>query len=160
MEDVRETPVDVEVTESRVTVRAGGSVVIKRIGDPPHRKHVPIGTRDRRHLSMLIDGVPAALRPGAGRYARSSYKVRVIHGDAEYLLRPRDPETSRLHRDGFRLGDFTTVDGEVRVDWDPDPRITATATDLAVGHALAAAFGTGANFFLVMLLDVLGAMPD
>ncbi|MBG0563625.1 hypothetical protein [Actinoplanes aureus] len=160
MEDLQETPVDVEVTDGRVLVRAGGIVVIERIGDPAARKHVPIGTRDRRHLTMLVDGVPAVLRPRAGRYTRGSYKVRAIHDGAEYLLRPKDPETSRLHRDGFRLGDFKIVDGVVRVDWEPDARITAKATDLAIGYALAAAFGTGANFFLVMLLDLLGHMPD
>ncbi|WP_328467397.1 hypothetical protein OHA21_48905 [Actinoplanes sp. NBC_00393] len=160
MDDVQETPIDVRVTEGRVAVRAGGFVTIERIGDPAARKHVPIGTRDRKHLRMTIDGVPAVLRPGPGRYTRGSYKVRVVHDGAAYLLRPKDPETSRLSRDGFRLGDFQVVDGEVRVDWDPDTRITPTGADLAIGYALTAAFGAGASFFIVMLLDLLGHVPD
>ncbi|WP_145830827.1 hypothetical protein [Actinoplanes teichomyceticus] len=148
--------VDVEQSDGRVVVRvlAAGTTtvaVVERLHDPRVHPHIPIGTRERQHLRMMVDDIPVRLRPGAGRYSRHSYRVVAEHEGHAYLYRPKSPDTSRLLRDGFRLGDFTiTSRGEVDADWHGEPG----PVDVAVGHALAAAFGAGANFFLVSLLDL------
>jgi hypothetical protein len=110
---------------------------------------------------MTVDGAPVRLRPGSGRYRRGSYQVTVVHGAVTYRFRPKSPDVSRLTRDGRRLGDFeVTRAGTVDVTWHEEAAAEVNATDAAVGTALAAAFGTGAQFFLLMLLDLLGHVPD
>jgi hypothetical protein len=162
--ELRDPPVELEVDEGRVAVTAThdgrvGTAVIERHGSPVRAKHIPIGTRDAGSLTMLVQGEQAVLRPGPGRYMRGSYKVRVRHGAVAYRYRPKSPETHRLLRDGVRLGDFEVrKDGSIDVTWHEGA--TPTATDAAVGYALAAAFGTGAQFFIMMMLDLVGQVPD
>jgi hypothetical protein len=162
--ELQDLPVELEVDEGRVAVTAThdshvGTVVIERHGSPAKAKHVPIGTRDAKSLTMLVDGEQEILRPGPGRYTRGSYKVRVRHGAVAYMYRPKSPDTHRLLRDGVRLGDFEVrKDGSIDVTWLEGA--TPTAADVAVGYALAAAFGTGAQFFLMMMLDLVGQTPD
>lgn len=164
MTEIQDLPAELEITEGRVAVTAThadrvSTAVIERLETTKLKKHVPIGTRKAAALSMQVDGEPVTLRPGPGRYMRGSYKVRVQHGDVTYKFRPKSPDTSRLSRDGVRLGDFEIrKDGTIDVTWHEEA--TPTATDSAVGHALSAAFGTGAQFFVMMLLDLLGHVPD
>ena len=148
---------DVEVGDGRVavTVTLDGRVstaLITRHGTGQPAKHVPIGTRKANRLSMTLDGEPVTLRPGPGRYMRGSYRVTVVHGAVTYRFRPKSPDVSRLTCDGRPLGDYELrADGTVGV--------TGGAAS-AVGIALAVAFGTGAQFFAMMLLDLLGHVPD
>jgi hypothetical protein len=133
---------------------AASTVVIRRIGEIEPVRHVPIGTRKSENLEIVIDGEAARLKPGPGRWARGSYKVTVVHDRVTYLFRPKSPDTSRLTRDGIKLGDFELRDdGDVRVTWHDDADVRAT--DAAVGYALSAAFGTGAQFMLLALLGML-----
>ncbi len=63
-----------------------------------------------------------------------------------------DGQVTAVARDGERLAELSrNDDGEIRVWWDDEA--TPTATDAAVGQALAAAFGTGKKFFLPALLE-------
>jgi hypothetical protein len=162
--ELQDPPVELEVDEGRVSVTAThdgrvGTALIERHGSPARTGHVPIGTRDAASLTMLVDGERAVLRPGPGRYTRGSYLVRVRHRAVAYHYRPKSPDTHRLLRDGARLGDFEVrKDGSIDVTWHEGAR--PTATDAAVGYALAAAFGAGAQFFIMMMLDVVGQVPD
>ena len=166
MTETMDHPVVIEVAAGRVAVTAtlpGGvsTTVIERQGTTGSKKHIPIGTRDARRLAMEVDGTQVRLRPGPGRYMRGSYRVTVIHGPVTYRFRPKSPDVSRLTRDGRRLGDFELRDdGTIDVTWHDGAAAEVTAADNAVGTALAAAFGTGAPFFLMLLLDLLGHVPD
>ena len=136
-------------TESRATIQRSAEV------DP--QAYIPIGTRDAAHLTMLLDGATVALEPGPGRYTRGSYKVAAVHNGQRYLLAPASEVSSRFSRDGVALGEFARDrSGEIRVWWDRGAVVGAA--DAAVGYALAAAFGTGAKFFLAALFD--GPGPD
>ncbi|BCY06783.1 hypothetical protein [Actinoplanes sp. L3-i22] len=157
MTDARAFIVDVRRSDGvvAVEVRAGAgrhTAVVERVHDPKLQPHVPIGTRDRLHLRMMVDDLPVTLRPGAGRWSRFSYRVVAEHEGHQYVYRPRTPESSRLLRDGFPVGDFTIADtGEVRVDWAAEH--APGPVDAAIGFALAGAFGAGAEFFLAAFLD-------
>jgi hypothetical protein len=156
--------VAVETTEGRVAVTAvAGSgqrseATIWRSADAPLSAHVPIGTRDALELSMLADGSPVALNPGPGRLRRSSYRVTAISGDVTYELRPKDPTSSWLIRDGDRLGELTWVKETAKVEVAWHAGADVTAGDAALGCALAAAFGTGARFFLPNLLITIASL--
>jgi hypothetical protein len=111
---------------------------------------VPVGTRDPDHLTLLVDGAKETLRPCKGFLTRRSYRVEVGSGAREcgYLLVPNSLGTSRLLRDERLLGIFTsTGDGNVTVEWEAesDSERALEPYDASVGHALAAAFGTGAE---------------
>lgn len=138
-----------------VVVRDGTSesrATITRSVDADVQTYVPIGTRNAAHLTMVVDGTPVDLAPGRGRYTRGSFKVAATYQGVRYLLAPASSVSSRLHRDGVRLGEFSRLDGgELRVWWNPDASVGPV--DAAIGYALAAAFGTGAKFFLAALLD-------
>ncbi|BCJ45590.1 hypothetical protein GCM10010168_90080 [Actinoplanes ianthinogenes] len=146
--------VDVERSDGRVAVevRAEGrrhSAVVERVHDPRLHPHIPIGTRERQHLRMTVDDLPVGLRPGPGRWSRHSYRVVAEHDGRQYVYRPLTAERSRLLRDGFPVGDFTVPDLGVLADWAGTPE----PVDAAIGYALAAAFGAGAEFFLVAFLE-------
>ncbi|MER7738309.1 hypothetical protein ABTX34_08195 [Streptomyces sp. NPDC096538] len=74
---------------------------------------------------------------------------------------PTDPPnslgTSRLLRDGRRLGIFTsTGDGMVSADWEervPGSETAPEPYDASVGYALATAFGTGAEPMRKLILN-------
>ncbi|MFF1272215.1 hypothetical protein ACFVZC_02105 [Streptomyces marokkonensis] len=141
-------------------VSGGGlpTVEIRRAPGTPLETHVPIGTRDPGRLTLLVDGAEETLRPAKGFLTRRSYRVEVVSGTRQcgHLLVPDSLGTSRLLRDGRRLGVFTsTGDGKVTAEWEtgngaknaPEPY------DASVGYALAAAFGTGAEPMWKLTLD-------
>jgi hypothetical protein len=152
-----EFDVSMEAVEGRVAVVVGDGATqsratIERSADADVQTYIPIGTRDAAHLTMLLDGTPVALRPGPGRYTRGSYKVAAVHEGVNYVLAPASEVSSRLSRDGVRLGEFTRYgDGEIRVWWESGAPVGVG--DAALGYALVAAFGAGAKFFLGALFD-------
>ncbi|MFF8834198.1 hypothetical protein [Streptomyces sp. NPDC015130] len=117
--------------------------------------HTPIGTRKAALLALSVDGEPAVIRPARGRLLRRSYRVDVRTDGVRYRLVPCGYTESRLTRDGRRIG-ILTCSGDARVidEWDGEP----TPRDLAVGTALAAAFGTGAAPWWETLGDIVGEM--
>ncbi|AGJ58001.1 MULTISPECIES: hypothetical protein [Streptomyces] len=95
----------------------------------------------------------------AGLLTRRSYRAEVesaARGQI-YLLVPDSLGTSRLLRDGRLLGVFTsTGDGTVGAEWEePKSGERVEPHDAAVGYALAAAFGTGAEPMWKLMLNAL-----
>ena len=115
-----------------------------------------IGTRDPAALTLTVDGTPARITPGKGKLRRQTYRVDVHHAHTHYRLQPDSVPSSRLTRNGTRLGDFSS-DGDETViaEWQADA--TPTATDAALGYTLAAAFGTGGQPMWMMLVDTVSA---
>lgn len=117
--------------------------------------YVPIGTRDPAHLTLTVDGTPATLSPGRGRFTRGSFRVDAQVGELHYRFHPSDEDGSRLSRDGQPLGELMlepeTV--ELMAVWAPGADVRPQ--DAAVGYALATAFGTGAESTLMMLVHTL-----
>ena len=145
--------VRVDVTDGVVTAVAEGvTAVISRSATVEVVKHVPIGTREAEELSMTVDGRPATLTPGPGGLTRGSYKVTAVHDGVTYVLKPGSSTASRLTRDGTELGELSRGESAAVKAWWKE-QATVTATDAVIGHALAAAFGTGKKFFLVALLE-------
>ncbi|MET9569554.1 hypothetical protein ACFYNW_23815 [Streptomyces virginiae] len=129
-------------------------VEMRRTGAAAAESHVPIGTRDPERLAMEVGGAEVELRPSKGFLTRTSYRVDV--GDHRFV--PVSLDGSRLSRGGAVLGMFvSTGDGRVTAEWgDVQPE----GYDAAVGYALAAAFGTGAEPAWKLTVDaVLEAMP-
>ncbi|MFD4865842.1 hypothetical protein [Streptomyces sp. NPDC058412] len=123
-------------------------VEVRRAAGTSVESHVPIGTRDPDRLAMTVDGAEVQLRPAKGFLTRKSYRVDV----GAYRLVPDSLDGSRLLRDGALLGVFSSSgDGRVSVEWKGEPG----ADDAAVGYALAAAFGTGAEPMWKLTLDAL-----
>ncbi|MFD6229446.1 hypothetical protein ACFWFZ_21630 [Streptomyces sp. NPDC060232] len=122
-------------------------VEVRRVGDAAAESHVPIGTRDPERLVMEIAGTGVELRPAKGFLTRRSYRV----GVGEHRFVPVSLDGSRLSRGGVALAVFvSTGDGRVTAQWqDGRPE----AYDAAVGYALAAAFGTGAEPMWKLTLD-------
>ncbi|WP_455358911.1 hypothetical protein [Streptomyces sp. SYSU K21746] len=132
---------------------------IRRSAGTPPESHVPIGTREQGRLTLSVDGADETLRPAKGFLTRRSYRVEVEsaargHG---YLLVPDSLGTSRLLRDGRLLGVFTsTGDGTVCAEWEGSKSGERVEPhDAAVGYALAAAFGTGAEPMWKLTLNAL-----
>ncbi|MFF8831844.1 hypothetical protein [Streptomyces sp. NPDC015131] len=114
---------------------------------------VPIGTRDPALLTLTVDGRPQRLTPAKGRLSRRSYRVDARVDGTRYRLVPCSYGESRLLRDGRRLGELeSSGDGRVSAEWREGARVSPQ--DAAVGTALAAAFGTGAQPLWESLLDV------
>ncbi|MER7845191.1 hypothetical protein ABTZ03_14740 [Kitasatospora sp. NPDC096077] len=153
--------------QQRVTVSGERipTVVLTRdpAGDPDGKPNgepdpqIAIGTRDAERLTLTVDGAPVPLRPGRGRFLRGSYRVEVSHRGAVYVLVPDSIPSSRLTRDGRRLGDFS-CDGDqiVIADWREDA--DARPADAAIGYALAAAFGTGGHPTWMLLVEGVAAL--
>uniref|UniRef100_A0AAU2K151 Uncharacterized protein n=1 Tax=Streptomyces sp. NBC_00049 TaxID=2903617 RepID=A0AAU2K151_9ACTN len=144
--------VDVELDHEggRLVVDGEGisRVEVRRAAGAAVDSAVPIGTRDPDGLSMTLDGAEVSLRPAKGFLTRKSYRVDV----GEHRLVPDSLDGSRLLRGAVVLGVFSSSgDGRVSVDWKGEP----TAHDAAVGYALAAAFGTGAEPMWKLTLDAL-----
>ncbi|WP_149827063.1 hypothetical protein [Streptomyces tailanensis] len=130
-----------------------------RAAGTPLESHVPIGTRDPQCLIMTVDDTAVTLRPAKGFLTRRSYRVDV--GSEEtgsgHRLVPDSLGSSRLLRDGVVIGAFTsTGDGEVTAEWEPDA--APEPHDAAIGYALAAAFGTGAEPMWKLTLEAVLAM--
>lgn len=132
---------------------------IRRSAGAPSENHVPIGTREQGRLTLSVDGADEALRPEKGFLTRRSYRVEVESAarGQTYLLVPDSLGTSRLLRDGRLLGVFTsTGDGTVGAEWEePKSGKRVEPHDAAVGYALAAAFGTGAEPMWKLTLNAL-----
>ncbi|MEE1942692.1 hypothetical protein V1L54_25345 [Streptomyces sp. TRM 70361] len=122
--------------------------------------HIPIGTRDGSRLTLVVGDETARIRPGRGRFLRRSYAVDVVHRGSRYRLVPDSAAGSRLLRNGRPLGRFSSDgDGVVRADWAEDAVVEAV--DAALGHALAAAFGTGGRPWWALVADFAGDLiPD
>ncbi|MFC9584333.1 hypothetical protein ACFVJ8_16090 [Streptomyces yangpuensis] len=157
-EDPQFGTVTVELDHEAGTLVVDGDgvprVEVRRTGGAEVDSQVPIGTRDPEHLAMHVGGVEAELRPAKGFLTRTSYRVDV--GSLRFV--PVSLDGSRLSRDGVELGVFvSTGDGRVTAEWKGGQ---PEAYDAAVGYALAAAFGTGAEPMWKLTLDaVLEAMP-
>ncbi|GAA3906861.1 hypothetical protein GCM10022244_16190 [Streptomyces gulbargensis] len=117
--------------------------------------HTPIGTRKAALLRLTVDGEPAVVRPARGRLLRRSYRVDVRTGGHRHRLVPTSYDTSRLTRDGRRVGSLiSSGDGRVTDTWEDG----ATPLDIAVGTALAAAFGTGAAPWFETVGDIVSEL--
>ncbi|MEV8596957.1 hypothetical protein [Streptomyces sp. NPDC052012] len=143
-----------------LAVHGGGDVPrveIRRAAGAPLETHVPIGTRDPERLTMTVGGESVSLRPAKGFLTRRSYRVDAgpeRQGGGRHRLVPAGVHTSRLLRDGRLLGEFaSTGDGKVSAEWKPGT--TPEPRDAAIGYALAAAFGTGAEPMWRLILDAL-----
>ncbi|MER7517152.1 hypothetical protein [Streptomyces sp. NPDC126499] len=139
----------------RVTGHRMPTVELLRTPGTTPDDHTPIGTRDGALLTLTVDGQPAGLRPAKGRLSRRSYRVDAHVSQVRYRLVPCSYGESRLTCDGRPLGTLeSTGDGRVDADWAPD----ATPQDQAVGTALAAAFGTGAQPWWQTAADIVGEL--
>lgn len=147
--------------DSCVTVRGDRlpEVVLRRMEGATINTYVPIGTRDPAGLSLSVDGSDALISPRPGKYSRRSYRVTAEFGGARYLFTPTSATNSRLLRDHRRLGDLSTPEsGQISAEWTDINAVEPT--DAAIGYALAASFGTGARFFVFVLLEgILDAIP-
>ncbi|MFF8275347.1 hypothetical protein ACF05T_04385 [Streptomyces lateritius] len=127
-------------------VRAPGATV---------NRLVPIGTRRPAQLTLTVDGAPAPIRPARGRLLRRSYRVDARIQGTRYRLMPYAYDRSRLTRDGRRIGALSsTGNGRVDADWTAG----ASPRDIAVGTALAAAFGTGAAPWFETVGDIVSEL--
>ncbi|GGT69561.1 hypothetical protein [Streptomyces lateritius] len=127
-------------------VRATGATV---------NRLVPIGTRRPAQLTLTVDGAPARIRPARGRLLRRSYRVDARVQGTRYRLMPYAYDRSRLTRDGRRIGALSsTGNGRVDADW----AVGASPRDIAVGTALAAAFGTGAAPWFETVGDIVSEL--
>ncbi|WP_329079558.1 hypothetical protein [Streptosporangium sp. NBC_01469] len=126
----------------RVEGDAIPAVVVRRSAEAVAQPHIPIGTRGPEHLTMTLDGTEIPLRPAPGRVTRHSYRAEVDHAGSTYTLVPISEVSSGLFRGKHGLGEFTTLaDGEVRAEWIAPP----SPEEAAIGYALAACFGSGAE---------------
>ncbi|WP_418958237.1 hypothetical protein [Streptomyces tritici] len=140
-------------------VRVGGEglpeVVVTRTGEGETDDAIPVGTRDPARLRLTVDGREAELRPAKGRLSRRSFRVDAVVDGVAYRLVPCSYAESRLSRDGRVLGRLDcTGDGRVGAEWDTEPG----PADLAIGTALAAAFGTGAAPWWEILAQMLAEL--
>ncbi|MFD7595166.1 hypothetical protein ACFV6D_19300 [Kitasatospora sp. NPDC059812] len=145
--------------QDRVTVsgeRIPTAVLERDPGSEPDPQ-IAIGTRDTAHLTLTVDGSPVPLRPGRGKLRRKSYRVETTYDGAAYVLVPDSIPSSRLIRDGKRLGDFS-CDGDqiVIVEWRDDA--PARPADAAIGYVLASAFGSGGQPTWMLLVEGVGAL--
>jgi hypothetical protein len=137
----------------RVEGDAIPTVVVRRSAEAVMRQHILIGTRDPEHLAMTLDGIEVPLRPGPGRVTRHSYRAEVDHDGTTYTLIPTSEVSSAFFRGEHGIGQFTTLaDGEVRAEWFAPP----SPEEAAVGYALAACFGSGAEHPLLAFFGVIG----
>lgn len=119
-------------------------------------EHIPIGTRDGSLLSLTVDGGTAEVQFGKGRLTRRSFRVDIRYGEHSWRLVPHSMDGSGLFRDATEhIGDFTSEgDGRVGARWredaEPEP------LDAALGYALAAAYGTGAEPTWLLTLQGVG----
>lgn len=125
----------------------------------------PIGTRDPGLLHARLDGSDVHLEIGAGRLARSSFRVRARRDTTWWTLTPSDPHSSRLVLGRRYAGNNESAvltrgaDGSVGLAWTDPVRLgrlradapAPTPESAAIGYLLAAAFDTGAELAIVRL---------
>ncbi|MFF5975201.1 hypothetical protein ACFY7C_27215 [Streptomyces sp. NPDC012769] len=145
------------------TLRVSGhglpTVELRRDPGAATDRLVPIGTRDPARLTLTVAGEPALVRPAKGRLSRRSYRVDAVltgtRSETRYRLVPCSYGESRLSRDGRPLGTLESAgDGRVDADW----TCGVTPRDQAVGTALAAAFGTGAQPWWQTAADIVAEL--
>lgn len=140
-------PVTVELLYGGAAVRVGG----------PGIPAVEILAATTRAPRMTIDGTAALLevrtrRPGRHGVrdtlrTRGNSWVQASVPAATYRLQPLDSRHARLLRDGRPVADATggpRPSPDARLHWGPG----VGQADVAVGHALAGAFGAGAHGLL------------
>ncbi|MFB8118772.1 hypothetical protein ACFQ6U_16505 [Streptomyces sp. NPDC056465] len=147
--------------QERVTVSGENvpTTVLERDPASEADAQIAIGTRDAAHLTLTVDGVRVPLWPARGRLRRRTYRVETEYDGARYALVPDSVPSSRLTRDGTRLGDFSSDGDETVVaEWvQGHTAPTARPADASIGYALAAAFGTGGQPAWMMLADMVSA---
>ncbi|WBO64872.1 hypothetical protein [Streptomyces camelliae] len=151
--------VRLDTRQGEVTVEGESvpRVVLRRTAGTEAADHIPVGTRDGTLLTLTVDGEEAAITPAKGRLTRRSYRVDVDHAGHGRRLVPDSIPGSRLLRDEQHVGDFTSGgDGRVQAEWREDT--APNATDAALGYALAAAFGTGAQPMWMIAIEMIGDM--
>ncbi|QOV36797.1 hypothetical protein IM697_43755 [Streptomyces ferrugineus] len=159
VEDTVSGPLTVRLDTERGEVVVEGEavprIVLRRAAGTEAEEHIPVGTRDGGRLTLTVDGEEVGVHPAKGRLTRRSYAVEVRRAGQVWRLVPDSIPSSRLLRDGRRLGEFSSEgDGEVAVDWRPGA--TPEAIDVALGYALAAGFGTGAQPMWMLVADAIG----
>ncbi|SPF05972.1 hypothetical protein [Streptomyces sp. MA5143a] len=146
---------DSELGEVTVTGERVPRVELWRAEGTEGEDHIPVGTRDGARLTLTVDGEDAVIDPAKGRLTRRSYRVDVRYAERSWRLVPDSIPGSRLVRAGAYLGDFTSGgDGKVLVEWREDAE--PEALDAALGYALAAAFGTGAQPLWMTAIEMVG----
>lgn len=151
--------VQVEVDGAAGTVAVRGdaipaTVLCRLEGAEPHR-HSPIGSRDAAGLELLVEDVPASIRPGPGTLLRSSYRVEVEYTGRRYLLIADSLDKSELMRDSRTMGRLWAVAGAgVSAEW--STAWDVHAVDAAIGYVLAAGFGTGGQSLLYTIFHSFG----
>ncbi|WP_240436567.1 hypothetical protein [Streptomyces sporangiiformans] len=146
---------DTEQGEVIVEGEAIPRIVLRRDAGTEAETHIPIGTRDGERLTLTVDGEKAVLIPAKGRLTRGSYRVDVRHAGRAHRLVPDSIPGSRLLKDKEHIGDFSSDgDGQVLAEWKEGAKVDAA--DAALGYALAAAFGTGAQPMWMLVIDAIG----
>lgn len=134
------------------------TVVLTRTAGPDPSGLIPIGTRDRRRLTLTVDGAEARTIPGKGRVLRRTYRVDVRYDGARYRLIPHTSTSSRFLRDGRPLGALKSAgNGPVHAEWAVGTQVTAQ--DAAIAYTLAAAFGTGGQPWWSTLEELMDEIP-
>ncbi len=146
---------DSELGEVTVSGERVPRVELWRAEGTEGEDHIPVGTRDGARLTLTVDGEDAVIDPAKGRLTRRSYRVDVRYAERSWRLVPDSIPGSRLVRAGAYLGDFSSDgDGKVLVEWREDAE--PEALDAALGYALAAAFGTGAQPLWMTAIEMVG----
>ncbi len=148
---------DMEVGEVTVEGESVPRIELLRAQETEADDHIPIGTRDASRLTLTVDGDEAVIDPAKGRLTRRSYRVDVRHADHTWRLVPDSIPGSRLLRDDEHIGDFSSDgDGRVLAEWREGAE--PEALDAALGYALAAAFGTGAQPMWMLAVEAASEM--
>ncbi|MDC0767581.1 hypothetical protein [Streptomyces sp. HD] len=148
---------DMNVGEVTVEGESVPRIELLRAEGAEAEDHIPIGTRDGDRLTLTVDGEEAVIDPAKGRLTRRSYRVDVRHADHAWRLVPDSIPGSRLLRDEEHIGDFSSDgDGRVLAEWREGAE--PEALDVALGYALAAAFGTGAQPMWMLAVEAASEM--
>ncbi|MEU9293752.1 hypothetical protein [Streptomyces sp. NPDC048266] len=149
--------IDLDGPAGTLRVSGHGLPTVELVRAPGTRPDTttPIGTRRAALLALTVDGEPATIRPARGRLLRRSYRVDVRTGGARYRLIPCGYDQSRFQRGRRRIGTLVSSgDGRVVDTWEHG----ATPRDIALGTALAAAFGTGAAPWFETVGDIVSEL--
>lgn len=157
--DAQFGPISVVGEDSRLVVSGPQiqTAVLSRTAEPWLRKRkVPIGTRNRRLLSLDIGGIAYKIKPGRPRLSRRAFVVRASNGAEDWILRVGVRRGDSVERgtwwwNSIPIGECTWNRAEVRIQWSAGgaggTAVTkapaVTPQECALGYVLAAGFGTG-----------------